>query len=491
MKNLKNHIDENLSGVKMDYVLSDRILDKTVYSDVKAERKKGSVAKKTVAAFCCVALLTTATAIATHPQTIEEKFEELETNYSSSLVTLNKSVVKNGIELNVISALNDARQSIVYFSLRDLTGNRVNKDLDIKSFSALGGRPGGSGIKPVGFDEETKTAYYVIDSGDSSVLPDEGDLVIEGLFSGFEKTQFFNYDLNLADIINPDPEYKVLNKWDNGDETYLEPGTMNIPIADGVNEGVITNAAVIDGDLHIQIRWEKCTRRDTTLRLLENPDKLQFDIVSDDGNKFVLNDKATGNPVDVKVAYCQLSRPDVDTEYVVPGITDWGEPFDVNKLSDYTLWITINKPTDSMTQRLSVSYPIQKIQLLEIKNPADERMSIEISPISLCLVDETAALEYDAYCDEIFYKKEQENNSHYNLSYQIDKKYTVNIEIAFKNGETIRLNEHDFHTGYGTKSGNITNTLIDHETNIAMFEKEINPNNIKSVTYNGTVLYKK
>lgn len=46
MKRLKDHIDKKLSGVKMDYVLSDTILDKTVYAQENSVRKKAVLLKK-------------------------------------------------------------------------------------------------------------------------------------------------------------------------------------------------------------------------------------------------------------------------------------------------------------------------------------------------------------------------------------------------------------------------------------------------------------
>lgn len=504
MKRLKEHIDKKLSGVKMDYVLSDTILDKTVYAQENTVRKKGGIAKKAIAAFCCVALLTSITAVtAASIPSIKEYFENINSNYSNEIVNLNKSVVKDGIELNVISAMNDSRQTTVFFSLRDLTGDRVTEDIHFKEWSGFGEDAGGAGGNPIGFNEETKTLYYKMVAGNGEVIKNDGELVIDGFSSGFKKYDYIE-DINLADIINPNPEYEV-EDWGDGRITKnLKPGDMNIPIAGG--DAVISNVAVIDGKLHMVIMQDEFSSQNNFLNisLIKNPDKIDLDGMDldiDYGNHQenpMVIDKATGDSIGLIVTdnwgvafYGNAKVP--YSEWVLENHNGY-DAYDVDNLGDYTLWTVNEIPTNVFTEKLSVAYPITKAEIMKIENPEDPGMSIEVSPISFTMIDESAYLEYEEYCDECERKAREEAglDESANVSYTVDKSYTVSIEIALKNGEVISLNENDLHNGYGSKSSYRVNGVYErHYTFINTFDKEINLNDVKSVTYNGKTLYEK
>lgn len=449
-------------------------------------------------------MLTSITAVtAANIPSIKEYFENINSNYSNEIVNLNKSVVKDGIELNVISAMNDSRQTTVFFSLRDLTGDRVTEDLDFKEWSGFGEAGGSAGVDPIGFDEETKTVYYRMVAGNGEVINNEGELVIDGFSSGFEETDYIE-DINLADIINPNPEVEV-EDWGDGRITKnLKPGDMNIPIAGG--DATISNVAVIDGKLHMVVMQDKNSFQNNvlSLNLIKNPDKIDLngiDLDIDYGNwqeNPKLIDKATGDSIglivtdywsgnsfsDAEIPYC---------EYVLENHNGY-DAYDVDNLGDYTLW-TVNKiPAYVFTEKLSVAYPIAKAEIMKIENPEDPGMSIEVSPISFTMIDEGAYFEYEKYTEECERKAREEAglDEYAGISYTVDKLYTVSIEIALKNGEVISLNEKNFNNGYGSKASYSVNGVYEgHYTSIATFDKEINLNDVKSVTYNGKTLYEK
>lgn len=502
MKNLKNRIDEKLSGIKMDEALADTIMDKTVYAPAKAERKTRGGAKRAIAALCCVCLLTTGTVAAANSQSIKEFFEGLNSSYSETIVNVDKSIVNDGIEVKLISALTDSRQSCVWFSVKDLTDqNRVDENIDIGNFRIFReDMVGGSShsFDKVSFDEETKTAYYrVIGSSD---LIDQANLKfsVSDIYTDFQQDNYLNSTVNLAEIVNPNPEV-VQNPAAEEGVMLLKRDAMNIPIADGVNEGVITNAGIIDGDLHIQVKWQACPQRNSSMMLIENPDKLDIDVDFTVWNEPEITDKATGTPVDLNCVfahYGDMSDPSEDEngsvydEYVFPANDSIiGEPYDVNKLSDYTLCNQSRKYNNVISGKWATEYQMSEIETLKIDGLPDENMGIEVSPFSMYLINEPGFLAYHEHDAELRKKAEEEANGK-PYSYTDDgTKYSVSVEIVLKGGETITLDETNFARATGTCASDSWAWIYSVQNTI--FEKELNINNIKKIIYNGEVVYKK
>lgn len=396
---------------------------------------------------------------------------------------MNKTVVKDGIELNLISVRNDSHSVFLNFSLRDLTGDRIKKDMELSECTPLSGWSGGHGYDMIGFDEETKTAYFKVEGEIGGLLPNEGKLAVKGIFSDFEE-KAYTENIDLTEIVNMNPEVKNMGT-EAEPSYYLKSGDLNIPVADG--EAVITNVGVVNGDLHIMVKWEKIGKRETELRLVENPDKLdlglEYGMQYGDHGKVNFTNKATGEAAELVTiggtCYFDDKKDGLYCEYVIEadGNGNWDD-FDVNNLGDYTLMLT-SKKSDTKSKTLSVTYPIVQNATLQIKNPDDPRMTLDISPTTVSLIDETVRIEYERYVEGLANGAAEEHG------------YTVNVEIAFKNGEVISLDQMDFLNGYGSDWGKDCDLSLKHSTIYSDFGKTINLEDIKTVTYNGKVLYKK
>ena len=62
----------------------------------------------------------------------------------------------NGIKMEVIGAMNDDEMAVIYITMKDLEGDRIDKTLDIYNYRLTGTHI--SNCQIVHFDEATKTA---------------------------------------------------------------------------------------------------------------------------------------------------------------------------------------------------------------------------------------------------------------------------------------------------------------------------------------------
>lgn len=470
MKNLKNHIDEKLSGVKMDYVLSDKILDETVYSEAKSERKtRGGFTKKVIAAVCCVCLLTSATAVAANSQAMKDFFEKLHSDYSDSIVDINKSVVIDGIEMNVISAYNDSRQNCVYFSLRDLTGDRIDESTEIEHVDIYDedNHPRNgyvSSRRLISFDEETKTAYFMQRSWSEEKIRDTLHLTVKDVYSGMERKQYLSKNVNLADIVKENPEIDPKSGGKN-----LKKDVMNIPVTDGDNECAITNAGIIDGQLHIQIKWSGCYRCLTDLCLIENPDGIELEPAEREFGS--LKEKATGNEIQLnkvtRITYNQEGSENeklpIYDEYIF-NIND-PEGVDLNKLGDYNLWLYRKKWNCAIKGEWKIPYKVKTSENIKLTNVNGKHTDVEISQIAMYVLNDEDHIEY----------VEKIRNADDDFSSIV--RPVTQAKIVLKNGEEIEFRIDD-EGAFGA-----------YYYQFMCFKKELNLDDVQSVILKGREIY--
>lgn len=171
-----------------------------------------------------------------------------------------------GIKMEVVAAMNDNEMAVVYVTLQDLTGDRVDETLDLYDYSLSGAHMHNS--KVVDFDETTNTATLRIQANGGENLNDKKvNFHISSFLS--DKRRFEpKINANLSEIISiPSNTIPLdmnnipggggdlfLKLKDQGIIQVLKPNDMNIqlPEVDFMN---ISNWGLVDDRLHIQVRW--------------------------------------------------------------------------------------------------------------------------------------------------------------------------------------------------------------------------------------------
>ncbi len=174
----------------------------------------------------------------------------------------------NGIKMEVVAAMNDDEMAVVYFTMQDLTGNRIDDTLDIYNYSFNGARM--FNIQVVNYDESTKTATLRMQANGGKKL--NGKKVSFRMDSFLSDKIIFNEidtKVNLSDIIKTNTLqvtpldmnnisggggdlYKEFEK--KGIINVLKPDEMNISIPN-IDFMHISNIGYIEDNLHIQTKW--------------------------------------------------------------------------------------------------------------------------------------------------------------------------------------------------------------------------------------------
>lgn len=174
----------------------------------------------------------------------------------------------NGIKMEVVAAMNDDEMAVVYFTMQDLTGDRIDETLDIYSYFFTGARM--FNIQIVDYDESTKIATLRMQANGGKKLSgkkvkfridsflshkkmfDAVDTKVD--FSGIIKTikpKVIPLDMNNIPGGGGDlyDEFKL-----KGIINVLKPDQMNIAIPN-IDFMYISNMDYIEDYLHIQTKW--------------------------------------------------------------------------------------------------------------------------------------------------------------------------------------------------------------------------------------------
>jgi hypothetical protein len=174
----------------------------------------------------------------------------------------------DGIKMDVIAAMNDNEMAVIYVTLQDLTGNRIDETLDLYDYSISGAQMFNSQI--VDYDETTNTATLRIQGNGGKSL--NGKKVNFRIASFLSDKQKYNVavNTNLSEIKSKPPQtvplemndvpggggklYQKLK--DQGTVQVLKPNENEISLPE-IKFLHISNIGIIDNRLHIQVRWNK------------------------------------------------------------------------------------------------------------------------------------------------------------------------------------------------------------------------------------------
>ncbi len=174
----------------------------------------------------------------------------------------------NGIKVEVIAAMNDDEMAVVYFTMQDLTDNRIDDTLDIYNYSFNGARM--FNIQVVNYDESTKTATLRMQAnGGKKLNGKKVSFHIDSFLS--DKIVFNKVDtkIDFSNIIKTNTPQVTPLDMNNipgaGGNSYkefksrgiinvLKPDEMNIDIPN-IDFMHISNIGYIEDNFHIQTKW--------------------------------------------------------------------------------------------------------------------------------------------------------------------------------------------------------------------------------------------
>ena len=196
--------------------------------------------------------------------TIDSKFENL-------LEPIQLISENNGIKMEVVSAMKDEDMIVVYITLQDIEGNRIDKTLDLNDSYRIEGLNSYTN-EIVDYNEQSKTATIRIQANSNKNLRNKKiEFSLNSFISG-EKiiSSSLSNDIFVGSLINEVKNTAKLymdNIAGGGGLLYeelsnekeidiLEKDKLNIKF-NNISSMSITNMGIINNQLHIQTKWDK------------------------------------------------------------------------------------------------------------------------------------------------------------------------------------------------------------------------------------------
>ena len=217
-------------------------------------------------------------------QSIDEKPEaettpKLETKLEGEILADQQSeksketlwAISEGIEIKPLAVVNDDDMMIIYLTIQDLIGDKINEALSVQEYFVEGGII--NNCQLIDYDKESKTAIVQLTTqGGENLNNTNIEVEIRSLLTGRKELDQVPIDINLSEIIEVSDSQAVWMRredtaggggtgdaWNILEEIgcikVLKPNQMQIDIPE--IEGVtISNIRFINKKLHIQTKWE-------------------------------------------------------------------------------------------------------------------------------------------------------------------------------------------------------------------------------------------
>lgn len=179
--------------------------------------------------------------------------------------------ISEGIEIKPLAVVNDDDMMIIYLTIQDLIGDRINEVLSVQEYFVEGGTI--NNCQLIDYDKESRTAIVQLTTQGGEKLNNTSiELEIKSLLTGRKELEQLPIDIDLSEIIEISDSQAVWmsradtmggggtgEAWNILEEAgrikVLKPNQMqlDIPEIEGV---IISNIGFIDRKLHIQTKWE-------------------------------------------------------------------------------------------------------------------------------------------------------------------------------------------------------------------------------------------
>lgn len=172
-----------------------------------------------------------------------------------------------GIKMKVVGAMNDDEMAVIYVTMQDLTGNRIDKTLDLYDYTLTDGHMFNSQI--VDYDKDTNTATLRIQAnGGTNFNNKKIKLRISSFLSQKHKHKGIEIDTDLSELKNKKVETislstdstsggggKITDQLDTGESVEILKPNETILSLPKIKFMHVSNIGFIDGQLHVQTKW--------------------------------------------------------------------------------------------------------------------------------------------------------------------------------------------------------------------------------------------
>ncbi|MBU8853396.1 hypothetical protein C2I27_17760 [Priestia megaterium] len=172
-----------------------------------------------------------------------------------------------GIKMKVIGAMNDDEMAVIYVTMQDVTGKRIDKTMDLYDYTLTDGHMFNSQI--VDYDKDTNTATLRIQAnGGTNFNHKKINLRISSFLSQKYKHEGIKIDTDLSELKNKRVEIiplstdstsggggEITDQLETGESIeILKPNetTLSLPKIKFMH---VSNIGFIDGQLHVQTKW--------------------------------------------------------------------------------------------------------------------------------------------------------------------------------------------------------------------------------------------
>ncbi|MBN7773108.1 DUF4179 domain-containing protein [Clostridium aminobutyricum] len=436
MNSWKSDIDDRLNEINISPEVSQKILDATVYRQ-KKDRGRVCLRKGLAVAFAmCVFIVGSITAFAATVPAVNDWIYTLSPTLAERLYPIHQTVEDKGIKLDVMVAVNDSHNALVYFSVQDKTGKRVDESTDIYNYSLEG--PFAFNCQMLSYDEKSHTAVFqLMGTGGVNMSNKMTTLAISSFLSNKIEHAWYDTQINLADAVDrnaasePVSNYYYSGGSGKAEDLYvLTPDQMQIALGERIDFVTVSNIGFVDGKLHIQTKWNESV-----------DDHGQLKLVDANGNEVEVNNYYFNTDLDTQNG----DRHSKHIEYVF-------DIADIDHLKNYHLWASFTEDGDYTQGSWNVNFRLADSENVVIDSKKEIADTIEISTLGI-----------------------------YFTGYRVKTEETA-VVVTMKDGEQLSCR------GWNTsveedESGSV-------QTNAgALFEHPVELKEIQSISLNGTLIY--
>lgn len=260
IKNALSSIYTKESNIKFN--VNRKLNDKKYIFNLKREAVTCSI---------LLSLFVTVPVMATNFSSFERLLDTVDSRFESFLQPIQLTSENKGIKMEVVSAMKDEDMIVIYITLQDIDGNRIDETLDLNDSYRIEGLNAYTS-EVVNYNEQSKTATIRIQANSKKNINNK---IVEFSLDSFisnEKNISSSLDNNiLADNLENEVENPVKLNIDNisggggilykeiinkKDIYILEKDKLNIKFNE-IAYMNITNIGIINNQLHIQTKLDK------------------------------------------------------------------------------------------------------------------------------------------------------------------------------------------------------------------------------------------
>jgi len=274
---LKNFLHQNIPEPPEDFDERVHLHLSRLMTKEEPTMKKASCF---VIAFALILVIGMATALAAFNEDVNQLLYRVWPQAAQALKPVHLACESQGIRMEVVSATLNGSEALVTLTMQDLEGDRVDETMDLFDSAILQLPYDGSGTcMQTGYEPETKTAHFAVymafDMDQRPAASDKVSFRVSRFLSG-KKEQTVDLTPLIPGRITEAASVPVpaIRGWSGSPEAggreaagekarnlkVLDmSNSLEIPVIDGVT---LTGIGIVDGSLHVQIRYTDIHRTD-------------------------------------------------------------------------------------------------------------------------------------------------------------------------------------------------------------------------------------